>query len=116
LFSTRKHFIPKAGGSKLDEFSMKSRPIQTLGAASLLHISAIAAAFVLSVLAMYLFPTNAGRASALVPRAVSWLLAVVVAASIALSQLSMPMGISQRLAACGRLPAGVVGDCGLAAS
>jgi hypothetical protein len=78
---------------------MKSRPIQTLGAAPLLHISAIVTAFVLSVPAMYLFPTNAGRASAVVPRVVPWLLAVGVAASIALSQFSMPMGISQRLAA-----------------
>jgi hypothetical protein len=42
---------------------------------------------VLSVLAMYLFPTNAGRASAVVPLAASWLLAVGVAAGIALIQL-----------------------------
>ena len=34
-----------------------------LGATSVIHISAIAAAFVLTVLAMYLFPTSAGRAS-----------------------------------------------------
>ena len=70
-----------------------------LGVSSIIHISAIATAFVFSVLAMYLFPTNAGRASTLIPRAVSWLLSVGVAASIALSQFSVPMGISQRLAA-----------------
>ena len=81
-----------------------------LGETSLIHIIAIAMAFVLSVLAMYLFPTNAGRASAAAPRAVSWTLAVGVAAIVALGQLTMPMGISQRLAtACLLLWLGIVG-------
>jgi hypothetical protein len=70
-----------------------------LGATSLIHISAIATAFVLSVLAMYLFPTSAGRASAAAPRAVSWPLAAGVAVSITLGQSVIPMGIGQRLAA-----------------
>lgn len=42
-----------------------------LGATSFTHISAIVTAFVLSVLVMYLFPTNAGRASAAASRSVS---------------------------------------------
>src|SRR5262249_46642090 len=46
-----------------------------LGETSELHIGAIAAAFVLSGLAMYLYPSSAGRASAAAPQAVSWLLA-----------------------------------------
>jgi len=70
-----------------------------LGVSALIHIGAIAIAFVLAVLGMYLFPTYAGRASTAAPRAVSWPLAAGVAASIALGQLGMPMGISQRLAA-----------------
>jgi len=70
-----------------------------LGAASMLHISAIAIAFVLSVLAMYLFPVSAGLASAAAPRAVSWPLAAGVASSVALGHSLIPMGIGQRLAA-----------------
>ena len=70
-----------------------------LGDASEIHIGAIAIAFVLSVLAMYLFPTSAGRASAAAPRAVSWSLAAGVAASVALGHSILPMGIGQRLAA-----------------
>jgi hypothetical protein len=81
-----------------------------LGAATLIHIGAIAIAFVLAVLGMYLFPTNSGRASTAAPRAVSWSLAAGVAASIALSQLGIPMGISQRLtAACLLVWLGIVG-------
>ncbi len=81
-----------------------------LGASALIHIGAIAIAFVLAVLGMYLFPAYAGRASRAAPRAVSWPLAVGVAASIALSQLGLPMGISQRLAAaCLLVWLGIVG-------
>jgi len=54
-----------------------------LGATALIHISAIATAFVLSVLAIYLFPTYAGRASAIAPRTVSWPFSAGVAASAA---------------------------------
>lgn len=70
-----------------------------LGDTSEIHISAIATAFVLSVLAMYLFPSSAGRASAAAPRAVSWSLAAGVAVSVALGHSVLPMGIGQRLAA-----------------
>ena len=70
-----------------------------LGTTAFIHISAIAAAFVLSVLAMYLFPTNAGRASVAAPRAISWSLAAGVAASVALGHSVMPLGIGQRFAA-----------------
>lgn len=81
-----------------------------LGATSLIHISSIATAFVLSVLAMYLFPTSAGRASVVAPRAVSWSLAAGVAASVALGGAVIPMGIAQRLAAtCLLLWLGIVG-------
>ena len=71
-----------------------------LGATSEIHIAAIASAFVLSVLAMYLFPTAAGRASQLVPRLVSWGLAAGVTVSVALGHSLLPMGIGQRAAAC----------------
>ena len=70
-----------------------------LGDTSEVHIAAIATAFVLSVLAMYLFPSSAGRASAAAPRALSWSLAAGVAASVALGHSVLPMGIGQRLAA-----------------
>jgi hypothetical membrane protein len=70
-----------------------------LGDTSEIHIPAIATAFVLSVLAMYLFPSSAGRASAAAPRAVSWSLAAGVAVSVALGHSVLPMGIGQRLAA-----------------
>lgn len=69
-----------------------------LGRTSDVHIAAIAAAFMLSVMAMVFYPRNAGRAAAAAPRAVSWPLAAGVAASVALGQF-MPMGIAQRLAA-----------------
>ena len=81
-----------------------------LGATSIIHISAISTAFVLSVLAMYFFPTSAGRASVAAPRAVSWPLAAGVAVSIALGQSIIPMGIGQRLAAaCLLVWLGIVG-------
>ena len=69
------------------------------GDTSEIHIGAIAAAFVLSVLAMYLFPSSAGRASIAAPRAVSWTLAAGVAVSVALGHSVLTMGIGQRLAA-----------------
>lgn len=70
-----------------------------LGVASEIHIAAIAIAFVLSVLAMYLYPAGAGRAAAAAPRALSWSLAAGIAASVALGHSILPMGIGQRLAA-----------------
>ena len=70
-----------------------------LGATSGIHIGAIACAFVLSVLAMYLFPRMAGRASESVPRLVSWGCAAGVAAGVALGHSMLPMGIGQRAAA-----------------
>jgi hypothetical protein len=70
-----------------------------LGETSTIHISAIAAAFVTAVLAMYLFPSLAGRAAALATRSISWSLAAGVAISVALGHSLVPMGIGQRLAA-----------------
>ena len=69
-----------------------------LSAASEVHIAAIAGAFVLCVLAMYLFPRVAGSAT-LVPRTVSWGSAAGVAASVALGHSMLPMGVGQRAAA-----------------
>lgn len=70
-----------------------------LGETSMIHISAIAAAFVTAVLAMYLFPSLAGRAAALAPKSISWTLAAGVAISVALGHSVIPIGIGQRLAA-----------------
>jgi len=70
-----------------------------LGETSMVHISAIAAAFVTAVLAMYLFPSLAGRAAALATKSISWSLAAAVAISVALGHSLVPMGIGQRLAA-----------------
>ena len=70
-----------------------------LGETSMIHISAIAAAFVTAVLAMYLFPSMAGRAAALAPKSLSWSFAAGVAISVALGHSLVPIGIGQRLAA-----------------
>lgn len=70
-----------------------------LGRTSDVHIAAIGTAFVLSVLAMYLFPSSAGHAAAAAPRPISWSLAAGVATSVALGQSLLPMGVGQRLAA-----------------
>jgi hypothetical protein len=70
-----------------------------LGDTSEIHIAAMATAFVLSVLAMYLFPATAGLAAGAGPRLVSWPLAAGVALSVVLGHSVLPMGIGQRLAA-----------------
>ena len=70
-----------------------------LGATSEIHIAAIAIAFVLSVLAMYLYPSNASRAATAAPRSISWSLAAGVALSVLLGHSLLPMGVGQRLAA-----------------
>jgi len=70
-----------------------------LGATSGVHITAISTAFVLSVLAMCLFPSTAGHAAGAAPRSISWALAAGVAASVALGHSLLPMGVGQRLAA-----------------
>jgi hypothetical protein len=70
-----------------------------LGATSEIHIAAIATAFVLSVLAMYLFPSGAGDAASAAPRSISWALAAGVALSVLLGHFALPMGVGQRLAA-----------------
>jgi len=70
-----------------------------LGEASMIHISAIAAAFVTAVLAMYLFPSLAGRAAVLAPKSLSWSFAAGVSISAALGHSLIPIGIGQRMAA-----------------
>lgn len=70
-----------------------------LGESSMIHISAIAAAFMTAVLAMYLFPSLAGRAAELATKSISWSLAAGLAVSVALGHSVIPMGIGQRLAA-----------------
>ncbi len=70
-----------------------------VGETSMIHISAIAAAFVTAVLAMYLFPSLAGRAAPLATKSISWSLAAGVALSVALGHSVVPIGIGQRLAA-----------------
>jgi hypothetical membrane protein len=72
--------------------------VYPLGNTSMVHITVIAVAFVLSVLAMYLFPFSAGRASSVAPRSLSWTLAAGVALSVVLGHV-IPIGIGQRLAA-----------------
>ncbi len=43
-----------------------------LGEASLIHISSIAMAFILTVLAIFLFPAMAGSAASVAPKSISW--------------------------------------------
>jgi hypothetical protein len=83
----------------LASISFLAAGIFPLGETSMLHIAAIAAAFVAAVLAMYLFPSLAGEASALMPRSLSWSFAAGVAASVALGHSVAPMGVGQRMAA-----------------
>lgn len=70
-----------------------------LGNATTIHVAFIALAFMLSVLAMYFFPSSAGGASIAAPPAVSWTLAAGVAASVALGHSILTIGVAQRLAA-----------------
>ena len=70
-----------------------------LGATTDLHVASIALAFVLSVLAIYLAPSTAGRMAGLAPRWLSWTLAAGVALAVVLGHSLLPMGIGQRLAA-----------------
>ena len=70
-----------------------------LGKTTTIHVASIALAFLFSVLAMYLFPSGAGRASIAAPPVLSWTLAAGVAVSVALGQSILPIGIGQRLAA-----------------
>jgi hypothetical protein len=65
----------------------------------MIHISAIAAAFVTAVLAMYLFPSLAGRAAVMAPKSLSWSFAAGVSISAALGHSLIPIGIGQRMAA-----------------
>ncbi len=70
-----------------------------LGETSMIHISSIAMAYVLTVLAIFLFPTMVGSAASVAPKAISWTLAAGVVASVFLGHSILPMGIGQRLAA-----------------
>lgn len=70
-----------------------------LGSTLILHIASIALAFILSVLAIYLYPTGAGRFAPAAPKPVSWPIAGAVAITVTLGQYTLPMGITQRLAA-----------------
>jgi hypothetical protein len=70
-----------------------------LGETALEHIVAIACAFVTAVIAIYLFPSLAGRAAALAGRSISWSAAAGVALSVALGHTLLPMGVAQRMAA-----------------
>lgn len=79
--------------------SFMAAGIFPLGDTAEIHIAAISIAFVLSVLAMYLFPSCASRAAIAAPRAVSWSMAGGVAISVALGHSILPIGIGQRLAA-----------------
>lgn len=70
-----------------------------LGATSEVHIAVIAVAFVLSVLAMYLYPSSASHVPAATSKSLSWSFAAGVALSVLLGHSVLPMGIAQRLAA-----------------
>ena len=69
-----------------------------LGETATLHIASIAAAFVLSVLAMYLFPRAAGSGANCVSKWFTWSMAAGVAGSVALSHSALPIGSGQRMA------------------
>ncbi len=69
-----------------------------LGQATELHVGLVAFAFILLVLAIYLFPSQVGGLAWRRLRAVCWLLAASAAISVALGQSLLPMGIAQRFA------------------
>ncbi|MFQ6024448.1 MAG: DUF998 domain-containing protein [Acidiferrobacterales bacterium] len=69
-----------------------------LGQATELHVGLVAFAFVLLILAIYLFPSQVGGLAWRPLRAVCWLLAASAAVSVALGQSLLPMGIAQRFA------------------
>jgi hypothetical protein len=79
--------------------SLLAAGIFPLGSALTLHIASIALAFILSELAIYLYPTGAGKFAPAAPKPVSWPIAGAVAITITLGQSTLPMGVTQRLAA-----------------
>jgi hypothetical protein len=76
-----------------------SAGVFTLDRDATMHIASVALAFVLSVLAIYLFPRLAGPTAVIAPPALSWPLSAGVAVSVALGHTALPMGLGQRLAA-----------------
>lgn len=69
-----------------------------LGQATALHVGLVAFAFVLLVLAIYLFPSQMGGLAWRPLRAVCWLLAASAPISVALGHSLPPMGMAQRFA------------------
>ncbi len=69
-----------------------------LGQATVLHVGLVAFAFILLVLAIYLFPSQVGGLAWRPLRAVCWVLAASAAISVTLGQSLLPMGIAQRFA------------------
>ena len=70
-----------------------------LGSATELHIALVAIAFILMVLVMYLLPRNVPAFNTPTHKLISWTIGACTAASIALGQHLIPMGIGQRGAA-----------------
>ena len=70
-----------------------------LGETSTIHIAAIASAFIVSVLAIYLFPSLGADAAPIASRPFSWSCAAGIAMSVGLGHSVLPMGIGQRMAA-----------------
>jgi hypothetical protein len=70
-----------------------------LGSATQLHVSLVATAFVLLALVTYMLPRSCAAFASASLRTTSWGLGGATALSAAAGNLSMPMGITQRVAA-----------------
>ncbi len=73
--------------------------IWTLRAATLIHVFAVAFAFVTLVLAMVILPGRPGRDSPYISRRISWMLAAGAAVSVASADTLISLGIAQRITA-----------------
>ena len=80
-----------------------------LGAATELHVAAVALGFIAAGLAMYLLP-SASRFQGVPWRVASWGLLSAMGVAVVLGHALIPAGVSQRLAAAALL--GWVGACG----
>ena len=70
-----------------------------IGVATNLHIALVSIAFILIVLVMYFLPNEGGEFGSSVNKVFSWSAGIGTAASIALGQNIVPLGIGQRAAA-----------------
>jgi len=79
-------------------FSLAGAGFFTLADNIVLHVTLVFVAFILIVLSMYLIPRQILQFQHRMPTVMCWGLSIATAASVALGQSLLPIGIAQRLA------------------